>query len=266
MTYAASETSQQDGAPIELYEFTLGTMVWRFTSAEIDVVDGDNTYTSAPITRSDIAVSGEKARNAITLTVPRNFPIADLFRITAPTDIVAVTLRRYHRGDIEAFVVAWDGRVLNTSWSGAQAEMQCDPVSVSFARTGLRRRYSRQCSHVLYGTACGLNKADFGHATTVVEQDGANLFVATVGSGVSYAGGFVEWDTGTHLERRFVQSQGDSLRLSVPFQGIAEDDAVTIYPGCDHTTANCQAYENIDNYGGFPFVPTKNPFGSDPVY
>jgi hypothetical protein len=50
-------------------------------------------------------------------------------------------------------------------------------------------------------------------------------------------------------------------------QGLAAGTTVTLFPGCDHTLATCSGkFSNTANYGGFPFMPTKNPFGGDPIY
>jgi len=33
--------------------------------------------------------------------------------------------------------------------------------------------------------------------------------------------------------------------------------------GCDHSVSTCAArFDNLANYGGFPFIPTKNPFST----
>jgi hypothetical protein len=33
--------------------------------------------------------------------------------------------------------------------------------------------------------------------------------------------------------------------------------------GCDHSVSTCAArFGNLANYGGFPFIPTKNPFST----
>jgi hypothetical protein len=53
----------------------------------------------------------------------------------------------------------------------------------------------------------------------------------------------------------------------VAFDGIAVGQAVTLYPGCDHTTTTCDGkFSNLNNYGGFPHIPTKNPFGGSPIF
>lgn len=270
MTYDLRERSVQDGAPVEVYEFARNAKVWLFTSAEEDYAVGSDIYTSAPITRSNVETNTEHARNALKLTVPRNFTIAELFRFSPPTDILAVTVRRFHRGEEDDPAVLWIGRVLNCSFEGAKAVLNCEPVSISVKRQGLRRLYQKQCPHPLYGPGCEVNKEDHDHVTNITAIDGVQV---TVGSLLAkpYAGGFIEYeDADGNLDRRFIRSfSGLVLTLNYPLSpDVGESDAVTVYPGCNHTMEVCDGtYSNILNYGGVsPFQPTKNPFNGTPIF
>lgn len=268
MTYAAQETSEQDGAPIELYEFRRNAKVWRFTSSEVDVTVEANLYTSATLRRSELEISNEKERNNITVTCARNFEIAELFRVSPKTDKISLTLRRYHRADAEIAVI-WKGAVLNSKWVGASATLQCEPVTTSLERAGLQRLSQTNCPYVLYGRGCNLDKDDFKTDTTVTAIDGVVVSVAALGAYTSYGGGFIEKeDVDGNFERRFIESfTGLDLTLSSRFETLAVTDAVTVYPGCSHTMAVCDSdFDNILNYGGMPFMPLKNPFGSDPIF
>lgn len=278
MSYDSNELSVQSGAPVELYDFVQDVVEWHYTSAELLALTvGGTAYTSASIERDEIASTAEKARNTLKLTVPRNFAVAELFRVAPPSEVITVTVRRIHRADVSAspqdLVVMWVGRVLTCEFAGAKATLICEPITVSLARTGLRRVYQVTCPHVLYGEGCTLDKADFDHGTTVLALDGNDLTVATVASGVSYAGGFVTWvnDDGI-TERRFIETTtaytygsptvtSAVLTLMQPFVGLSVSDAVTIYPGCDHTLDTCDTvFGNAENYGGQPYFPEKNPF------
>lgn len=270
MVFDTRERSVQDGAPVELYEFAHGSVVLRFTSADTALTLGADTYAPATLRRSQIEASAELARNAITLICPRDFAIAELFRVSPPTEVIMVTVRRVHRGDADPAVI-WMGRAINCDWSGSEAQIHCEPVISSLRRVGLRRKYQRQCPHVLYAQGagqCGVPKATHANATTVTSVAGLVLNVAALAS-KPWAGGFVEWVAPDGaIERRFIVSfTGLGLRLSQAFIGITAGQAVTVYPGCDHTMTTCQTvYANLPNYGGFPFVPIKNPFDGTPVF
>lgn len=268
MTYEAAEVSVQSGAPVELFQFVRGSTFYRYTSAEADVADTDVIWTSTPISRSGVEVTPERVRNGISITVPRNNPVADLFRISPPTDVVAVTLYRYHRDDLET-IVMWMGRVLGVNWQGARAELQCEPVSTSVKRNGLRPVYQKNCRHVLFGDGCRLNRDDFKIETTVVSTSSRVITLADL-LNLPYGGGYLEWEqTPGSIERRFIR-EGDtdgSLTLSIPFYGIPDGAPVTAYPGCAHDTATCDGvYDNLLNFGGQPYISIKNPFGGNPIY
>ena len=264
MTYDARELSMQSGEPLEMYHFTIGSTEHRFTSAKSAITYDGNTYQPALIKRGSIDFTTEKGRNNLKLQTARDFAIADLFRVSPPSDVILLVVHRVHHGDSDGAVI-WSGRVLNCEWSGSTASLNCEPVSSSLQRVGLRRLYQRQCPHVLYGSACGLNKNDHDLTITITDIDGLTLTTGTaIGSGAGeqfgdYAGGFAVFGT----EKRFITGNPlYQIKLSSPFYDLEVGDSIVIYKGCDHTLNTCNTkFSNTDNYGGMPYIPTKNPFG-----
>lgn len=63
-------------------------------------------------------------------------------------------------------------------------------------------------------------------------------------------------------ERRMVADNlANSIDINYGFLDIVEGDVVSMVRGCDHSSATCKAkFNNFDNYGGFLFIPTKNPY------
>lgn len=74
------------------------------------------------------------------------------------------------------------------------------------------------------------------------------------------AGGWLETDTGAcHM---IVSEWTEGVELLYPV-AIEVGSGVQLTAGCDHSTSTCQSrFDNLDNYGGFPFIPTKNPFST----
>lgn len=271
MTYDARERSAQDGRPVEIYTWARGTTLWRFTSADRDQVVAGDTYASHVIRRNSIEHGSEMNRSALKLTVPRDFPIAELYRVAPPTDVVAVVLRRFHAGDGE-LATLWTGRVVNVAWTddGAQATITHEPIQTSLRRNGLRRLYGRLCSHVLYGPACRADPGDFVVPGVVTAVGPATVSAdewAAFPTG-HFEGGFIEWAEDGGIERRFIVAHnGDTLTLDRRAPGLEVGALAPAYPGCDHTLATCRdKFGNDLNYGGQPFIPQKNPFGGDPIY
>ena len=53
---------------------------------------------------------------------------------------------------------------------------------------------------------------------------------------------------------------GSSLTLANPC-ALAVSDAVTLYPGCARNRETCKnKFNNILNFGGWPWIPLRNPF------
>jgi uncharacterized phage protein (TIGR02218 family) len=260
MTYDLRETSMQAGEPIELYEFVWGANLLRFTSAKTTQLYNGYLWQPALIQRGSIDFTTEKGRNNLKLAVVRDFAIADLFRVMPPNDVIVVTVHRVHAGDSDGAVI-WSGRVLNCEWTGSTASLNCEPISSSLQRVGLRRMYQRQCPHVLYGTACGVNKSLFDVVSTLSAVAGVTLTSTAFGSlAAGYlAGGFIEFGT----ERRFItEHTGDMITVNLPLYALEVGDTITAYAGCDHSLGTCHSkFNNTLNYGGMPYIPTKNPFG-----
>lgn len=269
MTYDARERSAFDGYPIELYTFTRGVNLWRYAANDEDKIITGFTFAGAQIERSKIEQNQDMARVPLTLRMDKTILFLNQFRGSPPTDIVQLTLQRYHEGDGE-LTTPWVGRVVNVKFMEREAEVRCEPVYTSLRRPTLRRLYQTNCPHVLYSTACGVALAAFRFNTTLTAISGkviTSAAFATKPDGY-FSGGFVEWGVGGVIERRFITDHvGQNLTLNLPFLGIPFGAAVSAYPGCDHTLATCASkFANELNYGGQPFYPKKNPMNGTPIY
>lgn len=271
MTFDAREVSAYDGRPVELFEFAREYQYWRYTSADRVIETATaGTYQPRAISRSAIEVSAEKQRSNITVTGPRDLEVADLYRVTPPTITITLVVRQLHQGDNELATI-WTGRILSVEFVGAGAQINCEPVATALRRVGLRRMYQRQCPHVLYGVGCGVNRTSFvvfGSVDSIVGNV-ANVPQAGNFPNAYFAGGYLEFEVALGIyERRFITDQtGGALTLATSPYGMKGGMAVRLYPGCDHQLTTCNSkFSNTANYGGFPFIPLKNPFGGDPIF
>lgn len=270
-TYADSEASVQDSAPIELYTFASGLSTWNYTSSEADYTDTTVSpsvlYTSIPLERDDIEATEEEAREALNIDCPRTFPVVDLFRVIAPIAVVSVVVREVHRGESD-FAVIWMGRVMSASIDGAKATLQCEPLTVSESRVGPNEVIQRSCGNTLFDANCGLDPAAWDHATTVTVIDGLNVTVDSLAA-LPYGGGEITWADGDgNTQSRFIESYtGLVLKLSRPLYGVSVSDAVVVYPGCAHDTNTClNTYSNLTRYKGRPHLTTKNPMSGEGIF
>lgn len=296
MAFNDYETSADRGAPVELYQFFYGVEAdgttprfYAYTDGEAEVVYDGVTYTPlAGLRRSEIGVQGRADKDEVTVTVPRTSEVASLFVAFPPTQVVAVHIRQGHVPNPddpgswasgENFPVIWTGRVLEAAPQGATAKLTCDSSTSTMRTLGLRRNYQWPCPLALYGSRCGADKAAATTTATVAAVSGNRVTLASgwqkqvddgssgtedVGAG-NYIGGLVEWAGADGPERRTVLSvSGDQLVLSGPARGLENADQVSVVLGCPHTLAACETlHDNVQNFGGQPFIPTENPVGKN---
>lgn len=273
MTFSTIETSNQDGRPLFLYEFALGTQIWRYTSADTPVTSGGNLYAPIMIDDDGVKQTGEVQTDNFNIRMPFNSPVPQLFQVTPPINPITVKRLGKHEDDVD-WVITYVGFInqVNASEPGL-AELECITLSPTMQRNGLRLTWQRGCPYALYAPAtCKVDKNNFAVTVTVTTAAAGQV------SGAEFAlmedgwfnGGFIEWTaqaTGS-LERRGIDSHlGTTIRLLGKSDGILEGMAVKAYPGCLRIASVCDSkFNNLVNYGGFPHLPGKSPFGADPLY
>ncbi len=247
----------------QLFEFSCGTESFFYTSSALAETVGADTYTPKVIEVGPIASSSEQAKNGVVIQVDSMNPVAALFTPTAPPYPVDVIIKRVNEGGLGLVDLVWSGTVLGAAWNEEdKCELTCEPITVSFGRNALARRYTKRCPYALYdGDTCKVDRATYAHTTTVTAKIGSAITVAS-GIGIPYAGGYVEWNNGIHVERRYIEGHlFNVLGLMQPFTAIPVGATVVIYPGCDRTIDTCHStYNNRINYGGFPYMRTVNVF------
>ena len=68
------------------------------------------------------------------------------------------------------------------------------------------------------------------------------------------------------VPRMITNHSGDTITLSAVLPGLAVGVALEAFAGCDRTFATCQSkFGNSLNFGGFPWIPAKNPFAGDSI-
>jgi uncharacterized phage protein (TIGR02218 family) len=266
MSYAAQENSIASGHPVELYRFALGTNRWTFTSGQTAVVYQSETYEPVPIRRSGIEQGNEINRASLEITLPRDNILVDQFIASPPDGVMSVTIYRYHVTDTaNETIVLWKGRVGVARLSGSDLILKCEPIATSLKRPGLRARYQLLCRHPLYSAGCGVAKASFVTSGTVASISGTTVQVDDAASKPDgyFVAGMLATNKG---QRMIIGHSGANITLIAPMPSLAVGDSVQLYAGCDHSTATClNRFNNLANFGGFPYIPQKNPFSGDPI-
>ena len=265
MTYAAYETGH--GSPVELYQFQRGTTVFLVTSHDEEHTVNGQVYTPAGVSAGKLSWQQDVTKNKLTIELPRDYQMVQDMVVLPPTDILLVTVYRYHLDDPDQEVaVIWQGRLVDIDWTSQQVKLTCESVFTSLQRAGLRRAYQTMCPHLLFGLECQLNNQAY-RVDGVVSGIVGNTLTAPEWAAHPdgyFTGGYVEYNT----QRRAIKGHvTGTLTLVAPLVGVVGNAAVVAYPGCAHNLDDCRTkYNNVVNYGGFPYVPFFNPFTKSQLF
>jgi uncharacterized phage protein (TIGR02218 family) len=247
-----------------------GTNEYRYTTQPFIVSDSTNVWEPVSIDSSEVTQSNEMAKDAIKLIIPRDNVFARLFLGGVPEQITTVTIFRGD-GSEEDYQYYWKGRIAGASASGDAVTLECENIFTSMRRSGLRALYQKNCRHSLYGRGCNLNDYDFAVAATAIAVSGFNVTIdvdSTINES-EFTGGTLETSDG--FLRYIINHTGTTLQLIRPLLSLEEEvngsnglAPITLYPGCDHTMTACKdKFNNLNNYGGFAWLPSVNPFSNE---
>lgn len=271
MTYQAQESSVEAGQPVEIYTFTVGTTPFRYTSAEDEQTFSGITWEPLPLKRGTLPRGPEERDLQLPITLPSSVPLPRLFALVIPGARVGVLIERFHRTDLSLERrKIFEGYVQSVAWTenGKLAVFSCRP-SISVRSCIIPRyTYAAHCGNVLYDENC---QVDITHpafrvsAASVSAIDGRTITVPGL-SGFGddwFTGGFVE-TIGVGDFRWITSHVGDDLELLLPF--AEPPTTVNVLAGCDYTHDGPNGcgpkFDNGDHYGGFGFIPKRNPHES----
>jgi len=264
MSYTAIEQSSSSGHPLYLFRFSLGESLWLYTSADHKVVKEEEEYIPVYIKGGKITRTGDIKKNNIDIEMASTNPVALCFLPGWTGGIMSITVYRHHYEDNE-FSVQWKGRVVSCKWSGSSARLNCESTFTIFQRAGLRRVYQPGCPHVLYGPGCNVNSASYRVAGTVAAASGKTVTITGL-SGYSagwFAGGIVKFGNDRRL---IIWNSGNNLSVLDAIPNLIVGSAVELWPGCARDMGTCLSkFNNLDNFGGLPFLPNRNPFSGDAI-
>ena len=126
-----------------------------------------------------------------------------------------------------------------------------------------RNVYQAQCPHTLYDARCTLSPVSFSASYAVAAPLSQNSVIASTtvatpsGSG-KYQFGRLKFTSGKNsgVTATIAGVSGNTFNLYslLPYTPAA-GDTFNVYPGCDKQIATCQAFGNLVNYGGTPYIP-----------
>lgn len=261
MAFEDYEVSVESGQPVELYNLALGTTIWRMHNSQADEVisySGDD-YTHTIVGRGKIIADQE----TLEITLPADHQFSKEFVRIAPGQLATLTIFRYHRADTSDVRVVFKGvvRAIAYSNNGSTTKINLISITETFDKTIPDRTYQATCNNVLFDSDCKVSSASFKHTDIVTDIDANTIDVNGLSAkGDNWAkGGFVAYGA---LDFRLILGHtGDTLTLVLPFYEDVDGKSVNVYAGCDHCIGTCDTkFSNSINFGGCPWVPTKNIF------
>lgn len=268
-TYDTLEKSLQDSRPIELYEFTLGSTIFRYTSAEDDLTVGADTFTAEAIARSQVEQGSDAANRTLTVTVPTTNAFAAQYIDVVPGVRASINVFRYQRDESPSFgtqVLLFKGIIQAVQFTddGTAAEIAVRSIETALNRNIPRFTYMGMCNHFLYSAGCGADPSAHNFVGPVSAVNGNDITLDGAGaSGHDFVGGYCHM-TGDNDYRMILAQTGDVLTLLLPFGTSPLGSNVQAFAGCDHLVdSDCAlVFDRVADFGGFPFVPNINPFQS----
>lgn len=265
--------------PIELYRFVEGALIHTATSCDTDQVYNSETYVSTSLGRNEIENKNELSKENIEVYLSLDNPTGRRWLKSILDTVVTLTL--FSKIDASVNVI-WKGRLASVKPDASTITLIFESVFTSLRRPGLRNKYQKSCPYVLYGRGCNLNKNDFAVSSQITGVSGSVVTATAAASKPdgTYNAGMIQGPDGAF--RFIINHVGTQLTLIRPLDsltlgfansgygkgyGLAYGQLVAnIYPGCDRTKETCKnVYNNLDNFGGWPFIPIKNPMAGSSI-
>lgn len=281
MTYDSLETSTAEGRPYFLYLFAEGSTLWRFTSRASDWVSPtgaiagesqDLIWTASSLSHGSVVQSSDPRRVDLSLTLPISDPFARRYLGPRSRAVTTLTLFRGHEQVPMEVVAHWKGRVVSARTEGPRIILRCESLFTAMRREGVRAKYQRLCRHALYAGGCQLGIGAFYVNSTATARSGLQITVPEAaaqpdgwyrGGVLRHAGllGFITGHSGSTLTLA-----GRMPDLEVAIGDPNTTPTIKIAPGCDLRRDTCDVkFSNLLNFGGFPDIPGRNPFGGSSI-
>jgi uncharacterized phage protein (TIGR02218 family) len=267
VTYLAVDNTEQQGRPVELYELSIGSEVFRYTSAEDEISALSVTFSPVAIQRDSFESSAEQGSASIQFRLPADDAFVARYKTTLPSFVATVVIYKLHRGDGEVVLhFAGEVQTIDFERDMTQARVTALRDSQRVATPLLRYEFGPGCNNSLGDDVCqvALGNSTYTLSSLVTADNGVTLEIsgaASYGDGWFTAGELRITATG---ERRMViDHEGDIVRVMAPFAANRQGLACELVAGCDRSPTACtQKFNNYPRYLGNPFSPTKNPYQS----
>jgi hypothetical protein len=251
------------GAPVNLYTFARGSVMWRYTSdgLALTVPATGLSYTAATIHHDEIQRKDESGAVDIKLTLGSRLAIVDALR-DGSTEPMVCAIHRYHPsagGTPARFAYGAVGSLSLDSTTG-QSECVLRTSESQFDLDVPKALITVQCALSTYSAQCGVKSADFSLDAQIVDVSHRTIEVDSVGTkpdgyydfGIAKIGRelvYIERQVGTVL----------TIFSDLPLS-FTVGATVSLLAGDDKSASTCRAkFDNLSRFLGFPWLPARNP-------
>lgn len=238
-------------------------------------------YEPTAIEHSELRYDAEKGAGEITVSLPLEHPLAQLYALDSPAVETWLTLKQVSTSNVE---LRWVGQIVSASFDATRCTFTLHHLLQVLKRPGLTAKHPRACGWLVYDTATCRVKSealDVGGYwkfredgfLSSVSEDGLTVVVPQAANKAAgwFAHGFLlvganytraNYEDLDHVprtefaargiepdgrvyagfRRSVVTHSGSTLTLVTPLPpGIAAGSRVTLYAGCDGALATCKA-------------------------
>ncbi len=270
MTFETSHESEESSQPIYLYEIIVGNTTYRYnSSARVHNVDSFDYEPHAGIKHTEVHNSGEDAKNACTLTLDYDEPIAAWLRQYVPTQTIILIIKNYEIGQAPTYF-EFQGAYTKYVAMYPDVKLTFSPLDYTMAQGALQKSYALNCQHSQYDSFCGLLPANFDLDLTITTYTQATDTVSVAPSTLDdvsadhFVGGYIEIAGVYGNERAWIVSQtSTSVVVDRRMQSLADGAAIKFVPSCKGSFDKCKdpaLYNNKLKFLGAPHADKVNPF------
>lgn len=255
----------------ELFRFVEGDFITTQTSGDSLITFNAEDYEPHPIGRSQAESKNELSRASIDINMDLANPLAQRHLASSIDSVVTLTIFQQTELGTDTF---WKGRLSLVKATNKGITMTFESIFTSLRRPGLRARYQKSCRHALYAKGCNVDPELHAVVGTISAITGTTVTVPGLDAYPDgrFRGGMIRAPDG--VVRFIVNHVGNVVTLSRAFQTLIDlfaingpgEVEVKVYPGCRHNMDDCAGiFDNLPQYGGFPWIPNKNPMGGSSI-
>lgn len=274
-------TPNAGSLPVWLYEFSQdfrnGTVsTWRFTSFDLSLSDGVNTWSADPISHGALERSLELDREECEIEVAYDatHPLAQ-YLPTPP--LFPVTARIYEGnfvspGSVDSLQLRFTGEVNLVRPQGKRLLAQCQGFLQRLNQKIPQFLIGPRCNVPLYSEPCGMDREDYRSTGTLGFTAYTNQVTMTDPSLSAiteedwFAGGYLDTGLTDQREVRGIRSSSlpdgsgaITLTLALPLKHAIAGQSASAYAGCPGVPSVCASrFNNLVNFRGHPNIPQSN--------